>query len=486
MNGYFDHLQPRRLGEDPEQLWQRDDARQGLRVASAADTPYGLAALRSEADEVRSAVEGTRNDRLNRAWFAAGRLVAGQQLTVETARAALHEAALASGLDQREIASVLRDDETSALLQGAASPRSPAGEWAAADVAFTPLAPATELEEGTSTRPWQPIDLSEVLSGSWEPPQATVGRRSDQVGLFYPGKSHTIASESEAGKTWLVLSASIDEITDGNHVLYLDFEDNEAGVVGRLLGLQLSPEAIKSQFHYLRPDAALGRGINRDDLRRTIAEFRPTLCVIDGVTEAMTLHDLDPLNNKDVAGFGRMLPRAIAEAGAAVVCLDHVVKSSENRGRYAMGGVHKLNGLDGAAFVLENRKPFGDGLTGVTSIRLAKDRPGQLRKHGLPNKDGMVWFGDLKMTSHSEGWLEVEIVPPESRVNEPFRPTALMAEICRVLEEHGPLSAAKIEALVKGKATTIRQARLLLQVEKYVTDSTPHELLKPWGGESND
>lgn len=355
-------------------------------------------------------------------------------------------------------------------------------EWDAADA----LAVVPELGAEVERRPWQPVDLTAVLDGSWQPPEAAVGRRSDGVGLFYPGKSHTIASESEAGKTWLALSACIDELTAGRHVLYLDFEDDEGTLVRRLLALQIAPKVIAAQFHYLRPHEALGGGINHDDLRSVLSGSKPTLCVLDGVTEAMTLHGMDPLNNKDVAAFGRMLPRAIAEAGPAVVCLDHVVKSSENRGRYAMGGVHKLNGLDGAAFVLENRKPFGVGLTGVTSVRLAKDRPGQLRKHGLPGKEGLVWFADLRLTSHAEGFLEVEVAPPEARVNEPFRPTALMAEICRVLEEHGPLSAAKIEALVKGKATTIRQARLLLQVEKYVTDSTPHELLKSWGGESND
>lgn len=48
---------------------------------------------------------------------------------------------------------------------------------------------------------WEPVDLADVLDGTWKPPEPTVGRRSDGVGLFYPGKKHTISSESEAGKT---------------------------------------------------------------------------------------------------------------------------------------------------------------------------------------------------------------------------------------------------------------------------------------------
>lgn len=351
------------------------------------------------------------------------------------------------------------------------------GHWDGAEIAALVDEPS---------RTWQPVDLSDVLDGSWEPPAPTVGGRADGVGLFYPGKVHSIASESEAGKTWFALSACIDELMASNHVLYVDFEDDAGSLVRRLLSLQVQVDVIRERFHYVRPTEALGAGIHSDDLRSILSEHRPTLCVLDGVTEAMTLHGMDPLNNSDVAKFGRLLPRAIAEAGPAVVALDHVVKSTEGRGRYALGGVHKLNALDGAAFVLENRKPFGVGLTGITSVRIAKDRPGQLRKHGLPGKEGMVWFADLRLTSHSEGFLEVELVAPQAHADEPFRPTAIMSEICRVLEEKGALSGAKIEMFVRGKAETIRRARMLLEVEGYVSEKSPHALLKPWGGDSDE
>ena len=133
--------------------------------------------------------------------------------------------------------------------------------------------PEAELAAGTPARPWQPVDLTTVLDGAWEPPQAAVGRRSDGVGLFYPGKTHTVASESEAGKTWFALSACIDELTAGRHVLYLDFEDDEGTLVRRLLALQIPPDLILSNFHYLKPHEALGTGIHLDDLRRVLGEF---------------------------------------------------------------------------------------------------------------------------------------------------------------------------------------------------------------------
>ncbi|MFW6776258.1 AAA family ATPase [Nocardioides sp. CPCC 205120] len=352
---------------------------------------------------------------------------------------------------------------------------------------FDPWGKESQPDETPFRRSWRPVDLGDVLDGSWTVPQPTVGRRADGVGLFYPGKTHTVASESEGGKTWFALSAVQDELIAGRHVVYLDFEDDAGPLVGRLLTLGTGREVIREQFHYVRPEGPMGSGTHADDLRALLGDVRPSLAVLDGVTEAMTLHGLNPLDNADAAKFGRMLPRKLAETGAACVSLDHVTKTAENRGRYSIGAVHKLNALDGAAYVLENRTAFGVGITGKSSVKIAKDRPGQLRKHALTAAAGLHWFGDLVLTSHNEDFAEVEVVVPEQKEAGDFRPTHLMGSICEALAKAGkPLSGAQIEALVKGKAATIRQARALLEVEGYITDKTPFQLLKPWdGGDSN-
>lgn len=352
------------------------------------------------------------------------------------------------------------------------------GDWWGKEESSEP-----ELED--FQRSWQPVDLTAVLDGTYQPPQPTVGRRTDKAGLFYPGKCHVVVSETEAGKTWLVLSAAIDEMSDGNHVVYIDFEDDEGGVVGRLLILGVHPDVIRERFHYLRPSDQLGTGIHRDDLHRVLIEHTPTLAVLDGITEAMTMHGLNPLDNADAAKFGRMLPRYIAGCGAASVSCDHVTKDREGRGRYALGAVHKLNGLDGAQYTLESRTPFGIGLTGRSTIKVAKDRPGQLRKHGLPSSAGMVWYGDLVLDSHGDSFAEVSIEPPTER-SEDFRPTVLMARIAAVLEQKGGQAARTIEQTVTGNTASKRQALAFLRLDGYVSEKSPHELLKayPPEGES--
>lgn len=329
-------------------------------------------------------------------------------------------------------------------------------------------------------RSWQPVDLRDVLDGNWEPPEPTVGRRSDGIGLFYPGKLHTVSSESEGGKTWLMLAAVLAELTAGNAVVYVDFEDDEGGIVGRLLSLGANRDQVAKTFHYVRPDDALGTGLHRDDLDALLREVRPTLGVVDGVTEAMTMHGLSPNDNTDVAKFGRMLPRRLAAAGAASVSLDHVTKSTEGRGRYSLGAVHKLNGLDGAAYVLENRSSFGVGLVGRSTINIAKDRPGQLRKHALSSSGGLHWMGDLVLDSQAEGFADVQVVAPQQHVSSEFRPTALMGKIADALEEHGAMPQRQILATVKGKRQYAIDALALLQRDGFVSSDSPHKMLKPF------
>ncbi len=344
----------------------------------------------------------------------------------------------------------------------------------------SPDADARPAAPGT----WGRVDLGPVLSGQWQPPEPTVGRRNDGAGLFYPGKVHTIASESEAGKTWLALAVAFGELQAGRSVLYVDFEDDEGGIVGRLLALQTPPEAIRDRFAYVRPTEAIGAGVNLTDLGAVVSAHRPTFAVIDGVTEAMTMHGLNPNDNSDVATFGRILPRRLATAGAATVCLDHLPKATDNRGRYAIGGVHKLNGVDGAALLLEGRDPFGIGLTGRSTIRIAKDRPGQLRARGERGKDGLYTFGELELTSHDVSYSEFEIKPAAAVAGrDEFRPTHLMAKISRALNEHGAMSQRQILATVGGKRQYAVDALALLQRDGFVSVKTPHELLRAFSEE---
>jgi 5S rRNA maturation endonuclease (ribonuclease M5) len=347
-------------------------------------------------------------------------------------------------------------------------------------------------EEREPPSSWQPVNLDAVLNGTYQPPEPTVGSRKDGVGLFYPGRMHSVVGESESGKTWFMLAACAEEMTNGNAVLYIDFEDDEGGVVGRLLTLGVVPDIIRHHFLYVRPEAAIGYGTGRDHLGAVLS-VGPTLAVLDGVTEGMTMHDLNPLDNADVAKFGRLLPRWIADHGPAVVSLDHVTKTTEGRGRYALGAVHKLNGLNGAQYILENRNAFGQGLTGRSTVMIAKDRPGQLRKHARP-RNGLHWFGDFLMESDPAGFNDTALLPPTEEVQStaPMRPTAYMRKVSDHLAANPEgLSMNGIEKGVRGKRDYVRYALELLVNEGYVIEervgqARKHKLVKPYREGASD
>jgi hypothetical protein len=352
---------------------------------------------------------------------------------------------------------------------------------------------------------WTFSDLTPVLDGTHKPAQPCVGARDDGIGLFYPGRVNGIQGESEAGKSWVALVSCLTEINRGNHVVYMDFEDSEEGVVSRLLLIGANPRDIATQFHYVRPGTTPTPAALKAFIAR-IADLGATLIVVDGVTEAMVMLGLELKENTEIAKFGRMLLRPLADTGAAVVPLDHVVKNNESRGRYALGGVHKLNAVDGVQYMLEAVRPFGINTEGRSRLRIAKDRPAQIRRHALPGgRNPMHWFADLVIRSDGEEFAEAHLYPPIQHTDDPTDRNAEQDKAAqeeadikereeKVLQILGkakePLSKNAIEELIPGRASVTRRAvtRLVhagrVETESGPRKSTLHRLPETKGGEA--
>lgn len=91
-------------------------------IPTALAAAYGAAALRNEVERMRAAKVGARNDTLNRAAYALGRLVGAGLLDRDLATSQLFQAARQAGLPARECAATL----ASGLGAGMARPRFPA------------------------------------------------------------------------------------------------------------------------------------------------------------------------------------------------------------------------------------------------------------------------------------------------------------------------------------------------------------------------
>jgi hypothetical protein len=228
----------------------------------------------------------------------------------------------------------------------------------------------------------------EVIESSWIPKQIeqidldeeappTMLKREDGNCLLYAGKVNAIFGESESGKTWIALEAIRQELLKNNIVFYLDFEDSARSITNRLKTLKVPTDKFK-MFRYANPDEPLGEGIG-EIMRTEIMAYLPTLIVVDGVNAAMNLLGLDLEKNKDATTFSQKVLKPLRIGGAGILTIDHVTKSKDNRGNYAIGAQAKRADIDGAAFAVSVAMPFGRGIDGALDITCTKDRPGFVR-----------------------------------------------------------------------------------------------------------
>ncbi len=171
---------------------------------------------------------------------------------------------------------------------------------------------------------------------------------------------------------------------------------------------------------------------------------RYDLVVLDGVTEALAVFGAASKDNDEVTAWIRRVPRTLAQrTGAAVVLVDHVTKDADTRGRYAIGGQAKLAALDGAAYVVEVLEPLGVGMVGRLALRVAKDRPGQVRpRSGSWRKSDRTQEAAVVVVDSRQSDRTLVTVEPlrsdqhggGADTTGAFRPTALMERVSRHLE----------------------------------------------------
>jgi len=311
--------------------------------------------------------------------------------------------------------------------------------------------------EPTERNSWLPVDLTPYLDGK-ETPGPTLLARTDNKLLLYAGRTHAIAGPPASGKTWFALLAVQQAITAGHKALYLDFEDNPAGISNRLSAMGVPKETIQENLTYSWPDQPLknkdGRWTNFGlEFLQHIDSNEWAVVVIDGVTEAMSLEGLELNSNSDVATWQQLLPKRLAATGSAVLMIDHVTKSVEGR-HGPIGGQHKLAGLTGVQYMATVDKPFtraiSEEVEGVLRIGIGKDREGHVQRHAIA---GVI--GHLTLTAYPDGGVRLDLVPPGDKVAS--FDTQLAGKIADYLQTYEKSSKNAVEKGVEGKTDNIRR-----------------------------
>lgn len=381
----------------------------------------------------------------------------------------------------------------------AAAQETPAGapvdDWTAEGlhgllVAASAAEAVAQPEEDRGPVPsWEPLDLSGYLDGSYQPEEATIMTRTDGVGLIYPGLVHDFHGESESGKSLVAQAVCAGLIMDGHEVIYLDFESAAGPMAQRMLTFGLTPEQIVNQFIYVRPELNPYALTETEAFKRLLSR-RPALVILDGVTDALVQFGAGSDSNDEITKWHRYVPRTIADrTGAALILIDHVVKSSESRGRFAIGGQAKLATIDGASYAVEIEEPIGKGMRGLIVLRIGKDRPGTIRPEcgSWRASDRSQEAVRVVIDSAAEpGRIRWEFQPPESSINDapadqrrPWLPTGAMERASREVERApgGRFKRAELIKVLEARYGTERrvlgQAVSVLSADGYLAEEGP-------------
>lgn len=361
----------------------------------------------------------------------------------------------------------------------------------------TPVAPvqngSTESHEAnkTASPSWQFEDLTQLASGVELPPTPTVFQREDGQGLFYRGAVNDLHGEPGCGKSMLAQIATAQELKQGHDVIYIDYEDSARNVVKRLLLLGVTSEAIVTHLHYVRPSAKPSSPTSLDGWRETLAYAgTATLAIIDGVTSCLAYAGLDSNSGDDIAAWYNTMPRLISACGPAVVLIDHVVKSKDNRGRYAGGSMQKLALIDGISYSVDMTKPVGKGVRGTIVIKSGKDRISEIEEHCAvswsSNGSHLREAARIGINSTDPKLMRVTIarpnmMPSDTESAKRFRATGLMEKISTIIQDSGEISFNQLMHELKDDGSGARRGT----VKESVTTLCEEEYLLKRSGANN-
>jgi hypothetical protein len=281
-------------------------------------------------------------------------------------------------------------------------------------------------------------------------------------GLIYRGKRHSLSGPPEAAKTLAALAIGLEALrheTDPSLIAFIDFESGPAETRRLLEDLGATQDELSGVL-YIEPDGSP----TEDDLQRCIAQG-VELAIIDAAAGAYNVTGLDEMKRADIERFGRTWIDPLWQAGVATILIDHVVKKSDERGKFAIGGERKLGGVD-VHLGLTAVKQLHRGGAGLIRISTLKDRPAWLPR---PTAAELHLHSDPD--THRIAW---EFKPPSAPASsdESFRPTYLMERLSRQLELHPDgLSRTKLYNLTSGRREWLVIGLELLITEGFVKDT---------------
>lgn len=242
------------------------------------------------------------------------------------------------------------------------------------------------------------LDVSALLNGGLpDPPKPILLYREDGNAIFYAGQVNLIFGDPESGKTLVAQAAAAEALKAGRRVLFVDIDHNgPQATISRFLDIQVPEETLCNPdlFRYVEPE-------DKPHLMAVVKDakqWRPAVAVVDSVGELLPLLGYSSNSPDDFTLAHTGVLKPLAMAGAAVLAIDHLPKSSESRASGPTGTAAKRRAVGGVSIRVTINESFTPGRGGSAFLSINKDRHGGLRQH-CPAEGKEPSAGLFKLTS---------------------------------------------------------------------------------------
>jgi hypothetical protein len=203
------------------------------------------------------------------------------------------------------------------------------------------------------------------------PPEPVYGLFGGKLPLFYDAGVHWLQGASDSGKSWVGFEVVREVLADGGWAFVVDYEDTRGSVLRRFKALGMTREQHRRLVYVSGPDVTFAE--LRAHLDQTDRDY--AVMLVDGVTSALSAAGLSGRDEQETTRWVDQLPRRARMS----ICIDHVVKSVDDRQGMAIGTQAKKSVVTGSAWEVVCTEAFGRGLDGKIELRLQKDKGGFIR-----------------------------------------------------------------------------------------------------------
>lgn len=306
------------------------------------------------------------------------------------------------------------------------------------------IAMLTEVVSNADDDGWTDLApiVDSIINGTHRRLEPEILKTCAGNALVYPARLNMIMGAPESMKSWTAKYACVQQMIAGLPVIYIDCEESDGitcseRIYAIALGQGITKEKLmdwmkgpvmengerdksKRLFYYKAENNGLD-GRSRAQVLRLVRSQKISFVVLDGFAAAMASHNppLEEDKARDVNMFlsGSVWP--IVNAGAGVLVVDHIAKSSGHQAagsfqqRGPRGSGAKLAAISGVALQASVVIAGSSWTPGKVELYVSKDRPGRVK---IVQRNNKRLAGVLVSTPDNTNGIEVtklELLSPE-------------------------------------------------------------------------